>query len=94
MSDTGFYVRRRVVLRGLVQGVFFRDSVRRRADAAGVAGWVRNNRDGTVEAVFEGAPDAVRRLVEFVHEGPRGARVDRADVYEEEPEGLAGFRIS
>jgi acylphosphatase len=68
--------------------------VRQRAQARGVSGWVRNNRDGTVEAVFEGAPDAVRRLVEFVHEGPRGAYVDRVDVREEEPEGLAGFRIS
>jgi acylphosphatase len=85
--------RKRVVVHGLVQGVFFRESVRRRAETAGVAGWVRNNRDGTVEAVFEGAPDAVDRLVELVHEGPRGARVDRVDVFDEEPEGLSGFRV-
>ena len=56
-------------------------------------GWVRNNRDGTVEAVFEGDADAVERLVTLCHEGPRGARVDRVDVSEEEPEGLAGFAI-
>jgi acylphosphatase len=86
-------VRRRVVVHGHVQGVFFRDSVRRRADATGAAGWVRNNRDGTVEAVFEGEPDAVERLVEFCRRGPRGAIVERVEVFEEEPEGLAGFRV-
>jgi acylphosphatase len=87
-------LRRRVVVHGLVQGVFFRDTVRRRADAAGVAGWVRNNRDGNVEAVFEGEADAVERLVEFCRRGPRGAVVERVDVFEEDPEGLAGFRVS
>jgi acylphosphatase len=87
-------VRRRVVVHGLVQGVFFRDSVRRRASSAGVSGWVRNNPDGTVEAVFEGEQDAVDRLVHFCREGPRGALVDGIEVCEEEPEGLAEFRIS
>jgi len=76
-----------------VQGVYFRDTLRRHALAAGVAGWARNNRDGTVEAVFEGAPDAVARLVDLCRTGPRGARVDRIDVIEESPEGLSGFRI-
>ena len=89
----GIPVRRRVVVRGFVQGVFFRDTVRRRAEARGVAGWVRNNRDGTVEAVFEGDPDAVAWLVAFCHEGPSGARVDRVEVLVEEPEGLARFEI-
>jgi acylphosphatase len=87
-------VRRRVVVHGFVQGVFFRDTVRGRASASGVAGWIRNNRDGTVEAAFEGEPEAVDRLVAFCREGPRGARVDRIEVYEEEPEGLAGFRVA
>ena len=88
-------MRRRVVVHGLVQGVFFRDSVRRRASSAGVSGWVRNNPNGTVEAVFEGEQDAVDRLVDFCREGPRGgALVDGIEVYEEEPEGLAEFRIS
>ena len=87
-------VRRRVLVHGFVQGVFFRDTVRRRAYAAGSSGWVRNNRDGTVEAVFEGDPDGVERLVAFCRSGPRGARVDRIEVFEEEPEGLAGFRVS
>jgi acylphosphatase len=84
---------RRVIVHGFVQGVFFRDSVRRQAVADGVNGWVRNNRDGTVEAVFEGDGEAVARLVTLCREGPRGARVDRVDVFEEEPEGLAGFAI-
>jgi acylphosphatase len=83
--------RRRVVVHGHVQGVFFRDTVRRHALRNGLAGWVRNNRDGTVEAVFEGDEEAVERLVRLCHEGPRGARVDRVDVVDESPEGLAGF---
>jgi acylphosphatase len=85
--------RRRVVVHGFVQGVFFRDTVRRRALQLGVAGWVRNNADGTVEAVFEGDPEAVESLVTLCHDGPRGARVDRVDVVDEAPEGLAGFAI-
>ena len=86
--------RTRVVVHGHVQGVFFRDTVRRQALAAGVAGWVRNNRDGTVEAVFEGEPEAVDRLLRVCREGPRGARVDRVDVADEAPEGLVGFAAS
>lgn len=86
-------MRRRVVVHGLVQGVFFRDTVRRQAQSRNVAGWVRNNPDGTVEAVFEGEPDAVERLVSFVHEGPRGAVVERVDVVDEADEGLSGFDI-
>jgi acylphosphatase len=86
-------IRRRVVVHGLVQGVFFRDTVRRRAVQLGVAGWVRNNWDGTVEAVFEGQPEAVDALVTLCNEGPRGARVDRAEVSEEAPEGLDFFAI-
>jgi acylphosphatase len=86
-------IRRHVTVRGFVQGVFFRDAVRRHAVNADVTGWVRNNGDGTVEAVFEGAPDAVERLVAFCHDGPRGARVDRVDVRAEELEGIDSFRI-
>lgn len=86
--------RRRVIVHGRVQGVFFRDTVRRHALAAGIAGWVRNTQEGTVEAVFEGELGAVERLVALCHEGPRGARVDRVEVVGEEPEGLAGFTIS
>lgn len=71
--------------------MFFRDTTRRLAERYGVAGWVRNNRDGTVEAVFEGEPEAVERLVAFVHEGPRGARVERVDVHDEPETGETGF---
>jgi len=87
-------VRRRVVASGRVQGVFFRDSTRREAERHGVAGFSRNLGDGTVESVFEGAPDAVDRLVAFVRSGPGHAEVDRAEVLEEEPEGLEGFSTS
>jgi acylphosphatase len=86
-------IRRRVVIEGLVQGVFFRDSTRRLARQRGVRGWVANRRDGKVEAVFEGDLDAVERLVSFSREGPRGARIDSVQVLDEEPEGLDGFHI-
>ena len=86
-------IRRRVVVHGFVQGVFFRDSLRRLAELNGVAGWVRNNRDGTVEAVLEGDPESVQRLVDYCRSGPRGAQVDRVDVYEEEAEGASGFSV-
>jgi acylphosphatase len=86
-------IRRRVVVHGFVQGVFFRDSVRRLAQQHGVSGWVANRWDGTVEAVFEGEPDAVERLVTFCREGPRGAQVESVDVNDEQPEGLSGFNV-
>ncbi len=76
-----------------MQGVFFRETLRRRAQSASVAGWVRNRADGAVEAVLEGERDALERLLEFCREGPRGARVDWVDVLAEEPEGLTGFEI-
>ena len=75
-------MKKRVVVHGRVQGVFFRDSTRRRAQAAGVAGWVANRPDGTVEA-----------LVRWLHDGPRGADVERVEVEEGEPEGLTGFDV-
>jgi acylphosphatase len=81
------------VVSGRVQGVFFRDTTRRRAEAAGVAGWVRNTREGEVEAVFEGEPQAVDELVEFCRRGPSGAEVSSVEVVEEEPEGLSGFEV-
>ena len=87
-------IRRRVVVHGRVQGAFFRDTMRRLARQHGVAGWVRNNWDGTVEAVLEGDPDDVERLVEFCREGPRGARVDRVEVFDERPERLHGFEVA
>jgi acylphosphatase len=86
-------VRRRVVVHGHVQGVFFRDTTRREASRRGVAGWVANRRDGAVEAVFEGTPDAVAAMVEFCESGPRGADVERVEANEEEPEGVSGFDV-
>jgi acylphosphatase len=90
MSDVA---RSHVVVHGHVQGVFFRDSCRREADARGVTGWVTNRPDGAVEAVFEGEPDAVAALVDFCRRGPRGADVGSVHETSEEPEGLTGFRV-
>jgi acylphosphatase len=84
-------IRRRAVVHGQVQGVFFRDSTRERARAHGVAGWVCNRDDGAVEAVLEGPEEAVTRVLRFLETGPSRAQVDRVDVSEEEPEGLNGF---
>jgi acylphosphatase len=86
-------IRKRVVVHGRVQGVFFRDTARRMAEQRGLAGWARNVPDGTVEAVFEGEPEAVERLVAFCREGPRGAAVERVEVFDEEPEGMRGFSV-
>ena len=86
-------IRRRVVMHGLVQGVFFRDAVRRRALTAGVSGWVRNNWDGTVEVALEGEPEAVEKLIAFCREGPSGARVDQVEVVEAEVKSSKGFEI-
>ena len=86
-------MRRRVVVHGSVQGVFFRDSLRRLAERHGVSGWARNTSEGNVEAVFEGEPEAVERLVSFARTGPPDAHVEAAEVHEEEPKGLSGFAI-
>jgi acylphosphatase len=83
-----------VIVRGRVQGVFFRDTVRRMAESRGVGGWVRNREDGAVEAAFEGSPEGVESLVRFCHEGPRGAVVDRVEAFDEEPKGAEGFQIT
>jgi acylphosphatase len=84
-------VRRRVVVSGQVQGVFFRDTCRREAARRGVAGWVRNCPDGTVEAVFEGAEGAVSAMVAWARTGPDQAVVDDVQETEEEPQGITGF---
>ena len=80
------------MIRGRVQGVGFRYATSSRARSRGIAGWVRNNADGTVEAVFEGAPEAVDTLVAWCRRGPTGARVDDVTVEAEEPSGERGFR--
>lgn len=86
-------VRAHVRVEGRVQGVFFRTETRERARSRGVDGWVRNDSDGTVEAVFEGRRDAVDSLVRWCGEGPRGARVADVRVEWEDPRGEEGFGI-
>jgi acylphosphatase len=86
-------IRRRVLVRGFVQGVGFRYSAADLARARGVAGWVRNRADGAVEAAFEGEPEAVAGMVGWCERGPRGAEVDAVEVFEEPPEGLERFEI-
>jgi acylphosphatase len=85
--------RRHVVVHGFVQGVGFRFAVERAANSRGVAGWVKNRADGTVEAVFEGELNDVEALVDLCRRGPRGAEVERVEVTAESAEGLAGFRV-
>ncbi len=86
--------RARVRARGRVQGVFFRESIRRAALEEGVAGYVRNMPDGSVEAAFEGPPDAVERLVAFARSGPPDAEVREVEVADEPPEGASGFSVA
>ena len=85
--------RAHVVVRGHVQGVFFRDETQRRARSLGVSGWVTNQPDGAVEAVFEGRRDAVDSMVEWCRCGPSGARVEDVQVAWEDPRGDEGFAV-
>jgi acylphosphatase len=72
---------------GRVQGVYFRQETMEQAITHGVNGWVRNNRDGNVEAIFEGEEQAVRKMVKWCGRGPASARVERVEVSWEEPSG-------
>jgi acylphosphatase len=87
-------VRRRVIVSGRVQGVFFRDTIRRAATQRDVAGTVTNRDDGKVEAVFEGEPEAVEALIDVARTGSDRAVVENVEVQEEAPEGLEGFRVT
>jgi acylphosphatase len=91
MSDES--TRRRVVVRGDVQGVNFREEARREAEGAGLGGWVTNREDGGVEAVFEGHADAVDRVVSWCRSGPGSANVKDVEETEEEPQGESGFEV-
>jgi acylphosphatase len=93
IGDGNPNLRAHVVVRGRVQNVFFRASCRREAERLGVTGFVSNLRDGRVEAVFEGEPNAVRAAVDWCRRGPPGATVDSIEVDFEEPVGEAGFRV-
>ena len=86
-------VRRRVIVSGDVQGVFFREGFRRQAQAHGVVGWVRNRGDGTVEAVLQGEPAAVEQVVSWAHTGPPHATVADIEVNTEEPTAERGFTV-
>jgi acylphosphatase len=86
-------VRYHLLISGRVQGVFFRDSLRRFAEDRRVAGWVRNLPDGRVEAVLEGSADDAGNVVEWAHHGPRHAVVDQVTVQAGPPEGLTGFVV-
>ena len=85
--------RTRVLVSGHVQGVFFRDSTREKAQALGLAGWVRNLPDGRVEAVFEADGDRVEETVSWCKDGPPDARVQDVSSENEEPENLGGFEV-
>lgn len=91
MGDVVDVVRRRAVVRGRVQGVGFRFSTEGEADRLGLAGWVRNLPDGTVQVEAEGTPDAVAALVDWLQEGPAGAEVEGVDVEDATPTGEGGF---
>jgi acylphosphatase len=85
--------RLRVRILGRVQGVFFRAEAQQRAESLGIAGWIRNAEDGSVEAAFEGEEERVHSLVDWCRRGPRGAQVDDVEVEPEEPVGETGFRV-
>lgn len=87
-------VRRRLLVSGLVQGVFYRDTCRRVARDAGVAGSARNLPDGRVEIVLEGDADAVERVARWCADGPDGARVEGVETHAEEPRGERGFDVA
>jgi len=90
---TGGVIRRRLVVRGAVQGVGFRWACAEEAERLGVRGWVRNLPGGPVEVVAEGEPGAVDALVAWANEGPSFARVTAVDVHDEPAEGLTAFAI-
>ena len=86
-------IRRRAVVSGRVQGVWYRESARREAEARGLAGSARNHRDGTVVLEVEGAPPAVEAFLAWAGEGPPRARVERLEVTAMEPTGQVGFGV-
>jgi len=80
---------RRLAIRGRVQGVFYRESMRREAARLGVTGWVGNRSDGSVEAVVQGPAEAVEAMIRWARGGPEGARVEAVEVAEAEGDFLA-----
>ena len=86
-------MRAHVVVKGRVQGVFFRSDTRDRARSLGVRGWVSNRHDGTVEAIFEGPREQVETLIRWCRRGPAGAQVEDVEVTWEEPRGERDFVV-
>lgn len=86
-------IRRRVRVTGRVQGVWYRASAQALATELGLAGWIRNCPDGSVEAVFEGPEEAVARALAWCRTGPSRARVETVEAIEEQPGGLGGFQV-
>ena len=84
-------VRKRVLVSGRVQGVFFRDSARKEALSQGLGGSAKNLADGRVEVILEGDEEAVERVIEWCRSGPAHADVDSVEVADEEPSGTTGF---
>ena len=87
-------IRRRILVSGRVQGVFYRDTCRRQAERAGVGGSVRNLPDGRVEVVVEGDPDAVASMIEWCRTGSEPSRVSDVEIEEQEPQGADTFSVS
>jgi acylphosphatase len=85
-------IRRRLLVSGQVQGVFYRDSCRKEAEEKGITGSARNLPDGRVEVILEGGEDAVERMIEWCRRGSDMARVDSVEVEDQEPQGESGFR--
>jgi acylphosphatase len=87
--------RAHAIIHGRVQGVCFRIETQRAAQRIGLAGWVRNLADGTVEAVFEGTPGQVDRMLEWCHQGPPASQVTKVDIRRQtHPKSFASFEIT
>ena len=94
MASADGRVQAHLVVRGRVQGVFFRGSLKQQADMRGIAGWVRNRADGSVEALLQGPRDSVSTVAAWTRVGPRGARVDSAEVdWSDAGEPLESFEV-
>jgi acylphosphatase len=93
VDASGGRIRRHLVIDGIVQGVWFRESCRRQAASCGVSGWVANRADGRVEAVLEGDPESVKAMEAWCHVGPPRAHVTSVEAVDEPPLGERGFRV-
>jgi acylphosphatase len=82
-----------VFIRGHVQGVSFRANAWREAKRLGLAGWIKNLQDGSVEAFFEGEEDHLKEMIQWCRTGPKAARVERVDTTFQAPTGMTRFEI-